>query len=139
MTNTEKDIIDTRICRIVKIEEGFASFHFKGNDDSEVHEFEKLISDCMDLMDHKPFVVITDLRNNDGSFTQQVKDYLANHKELQLNKVAEALVVNGLGVRLQVVFFIRMKKTGSMLTKVFSDYDQAVTWIKNKKKELIDS
>ncbi|HIP32648.1 MAG TPA: hypothetical protein EYG86_07805 [Crocinitomicaceae bacterium] len=130
-------VCDSRICRVEEIQPGFLSFHFKGNHDSEIQEFKELITQTLKKIKYQPFVAINDLSDNHGSFSNEVKKYLVNHPDLKKYKLAEAVVVNSLGVRIQLNYLIKMTKHSGMLVRAFGDYDSALQWILKKKKELI--
>lgn len=138
MKTTTGIYIDTRICRIEKIEKGLVSFHFKGNNDAEVHEIKFLITKIEEMMGDNPFVVINDLRDNFGSFSKEVKECISNHPYLVKNKVAEALIINNLGIRIQVNFFLKLDVKNKMKYRVFKNEESAKAWLMEVKRDLID-
>ena len=130
-----KTIIDTRICRVDQLDERLLSFHFKGNVDHTIEEFDELISLTADIMNHQQFVVLNDLRNNFGVFSKEIREYLGSHPELIKYKYAEALIIDSLGIRLQVNFFLQFN-VQKMNYKVFKDEKSAMKWLLDKKEEI---
>lgn len=138
MKTTSDIYIDTRICRVEKIEDGFISLNFKGNNDTEVHEINFLISKVEKMVGDKPFVVINDLSDNFGSFSKEVKVCISNHPYLVKNKVAEAIIINSLGIRIQVNFFLKLDVRNKMRFRVFKNKEDATVWLMEMKRKYVD-
>lgn len=128
-------IFESRICLVKLISPQFLYLQFKGNVDHTVEEFDELILTIKELMNFKPFVVINDLRNNFGGFSKEIREYLAQHPDLIKYKYAEAMLVNNLGIRMQVNFYLKFNKP-NMVYKVFNDEEKAMNWLKLKLEEI---
>jgi len=131
-----KTILDTRICRVEQLGKQFISFVFKGNVDHRIEEFDDLISTVVELMNHRRFIVYTDLRDNFGGFSKDIRSYLGSHPDLIKYKHAEALVVNSLGIRMQVNFYLQFN-VKKMNYKVFSNEEKAMGWLFERQKEIL--
>ena len=131
-----KTILDTRVCRVEQIGEQFVSFNFKGNTDHTIEEVGSFISLLIELMDHKPFVVYNDLRNNYGGISKEIREFIGSHPGLIKYKHAEALMINSLGIRLQVNFYLQFN-VEKMKYKVFSSEEKAMKWLLDRQKEIL--
>ncbi len=132
----KKTIFDSRICKVELLDKQLISFNFKGNEDHKVEEFQVLIKELVILMNHQPFVVLNDLRNNFGGFSKEIRNFLGSHPDLIKYKYAEALIVNSLGIRLQVNFFLQFN-VKKMKYKVFSDERKAIKWLLERREEIL--
>lgn len=99
--------------------------------DSEVgiEEIKILIDHFIDTANRKPFITIVDIRDIRGNMTAEAMEYITNHKESQNLKIAEAILVNSLGMRLLANFYLKIK-TQSGPTHVFNDESKALAWLK---------
>lgn len=99
------------------------------NDNTElgIDELIELKKINKQLTEGKPYAVLVD-SGMLTSITKEGREFIAT-KQFQQQTIAKALLVRSLGHRLVGRFYIRINKPHTK-TKIFSDRDKAIQWLK---------
>ncbi|MFL5763249.1 MAG: hypothetical protein ACJ77K_04845 [Bacteroidia bacterium] len=100
--------------------------HFKEDAELEVKEIRQLIKAAEKLADSKPYLLLSDARVN-VVITSEARKIAANPKEAPL-LVANAVLVNNLGLSLTANFFMKFNKP-HFPVKVFYNEAAAMEWL----------
>ena len=93
-------------------------------------EIDMILTDANRLLDEKPYFTVFDMSNIkevSPAARRLYFDHISNK-----NKLAEALIVNSLTMKMFATFYIQFYKP-SVPTKLFNTILQAENWIKNVK------
>lgn len=99
--------------------------------DMELEGFRDLLSTAIELAERKPYYCIVDLRKLNYAAPETRSCYA--EKFFLEYRIADALVVNSLPLRLLANFYIRVNKP-AIPTRMFNDVDKAKEWIEGLKK-----
>jgi len=80
------------------------------------------------MVKHQPFVILTDLRDMYTLLDPRSKKYIATHKELNELKIAEAILVNSMHIKLLVQGYIAYFKP-KVKPEVFTNEEEARKWL----------
>jgi len=86
----------------------------------------------------RPYFLMSALREGFLQFTPQAKHYSANDSEGALARQFEALLISGLAQQIEAKLYIKILKPKAN-TKLFTDYDKALNWLKMQKVEQANS
>jgi len=123
---------DIRILRFVDIhllESHFIYLKWKTVKQFPSHEeIVEFVDVGLDMVNHQPFVVLTDLRDVYTLLDPRSKIYVAKHKELNELKIAEAILVNSMHIKLLVQGYIAYFKP-KLKPEVFTNEEEARKWL----------
>jgi len=94
-----------------------------------VNEISELITRGINLINEQPFILLTDLSDTYGEWDNETKIYVANHKQLNELKVAEAIVSKDFATHLLVAGYKTFNNKSNV--KTFNDIQQALDWLSN--------
>lgn len=75
----------------------------------------------------RPFIF--DTRSKLIDYTEEAREYMANSQKMKAIRIADAFLVDNIGVRLFVKDYIR-KNPSKCPSQVFSNEENAINWIK---------
>jgi hypothetical protein len=102
--------------------------------DLGIKEMDELLEFSANFTNYEKRYTVVDTRSNYNS-SQEVSNHYAK-SEYNKYRYADAFIVNSLGMRLLVNFYIRFHKP-EIPTRLFNDEQSAINWIKSLKKEQI--
>ncbi len=102
--------------------------------DLGIKEMDELLEFSAKFTSYKKRYTIVDTRSNYNS-SQEVSNHYAK-SEYNKYRYADAFIVNSLGMRLLVNFYIRFHKP-EILTRLFNDEQSAIHWINSLKQEQL--
>lgn len=82
------------------------------------------------------FLTVIDARNIAGSMGRRASQYFAQNEELVARRMAQAIVVNTLALKLIVRFYIKIN-TPKREAQIFEKLEDAMEWLETKK-HLLD-
>jgi hypothetical protein len=124
-----REIIQTRSVDYSRLEEGLFVCKLREGAELDVAEVEENIRVTEIITEGKRYAILTDARAH-VTITKEGLDRGA-HPDLQIKLIAQAILVTSLANRLVGNFIIKFHKPSSP-TKLFSDYDAALTWLREK-------
>jgi len=84
------------------------------------------------LFDGQKFLVLVDARNISGTLGKRAGKFFASDDELYKHAMAQALVVNTLGIKLIANFYIMFNQPRRE-ARIFDDVQEALEWLETKK------
>ncbi len=87
---------------------------------------EKILQEAVDFVGYRKYAVIVDTRAHVQT-SKEAREYYAD-SEYNKYRVADALLVNSLAMKLVVNFFMRFHKP-EIPTKMFDNLESARTWL----------
>jgi hypothetical protein len=128
------EIIETKTATYSVLEKDILLIVMKENAVIDVPEAEENYKATMQLTDGIRFAALIDGRKY-ATVTDEAKKYAAQ-PEMVKNTIGHAIVINSLASRLIVNFLIKShNKNKNMDMKLFTDYDVALNWVREKVKE----
>jgi hypothetical protein len=96
-----------------------------------IDEISELITKGINLISNRPFVLLTDLSDSFGEWDNETKLFVANHRQLNQLKIAEAIVSQELATQLLVVGY-KSQKEGKAEVEMFKEKKEAIEWLLSK-------
>jgi hypothetical protein len=125
------DSVTTSVCRIELKEGNLIFIHLFENASIEIPEVEEMYKNLNTLVNNEPhYLVVVPSHGNTSS--QEARKYAAELKEK--NIIAEALIVNSLGIRILANFYIKVNRPKQKI-RTFSNIASALTWINSQREE----
>lgn len=125
-------ISTTGIAEVYVDDEGFVVVKILDKSDIEKKDVEKTGTLINKLTNGEKHYAIKDVRDiNLGHVSMKAFQYHASNP--QNNKYAEAIVLNSVGIRLLANFYIKTFRP-KVPTKVFTNFEQAKSWLREMKK-----
>ncbi|MBL7902705.1 MAG: hypothetical protein JNK73_11975 [Bacteroidia bacterium] len=121
--------------RIQQIEEGIVENYFLSGESIEVEDFRELKQANIELMGQKPYTVLVTAEEL-TSFTREAREYVASKEYVGIT-IAKALLISGLGQRIIGNFYMKVNKP-NIKTKLFSDRDKAIEWLRKEYRQHIN-
>ena len=109
-------------------DDGIVNYHFKDNADVDLEEARQIAEETLSLVKGKPYCSLVEARNIFGTISHEARQFLAEHKEIQRLRMAEAFLVNNLPVRLIVGFYLKHYNYSNP-AKVFKEKHLAKDWL----------
>lgn len=128
--------IITRSAEITLGNDGIVRKKFFNDMDLEAHHGEENLEAVKKLTGGKPYLVISDGRVN-VRVSPEARAFAASETAC-MNRIAEAILVNSVATRLTANFYIKFNKPRTP-TRVFTDEQKALEWLKNFPLEKQDS
>ena len=72
--------------------------------------------------------ILIDLRGIFGNMTNEARNHFATDSKIQKYKIAEALLIDNLPVRIIAKFYMKFNKP-SGLVKIFNNKEKAINWL----------
>ena len=91
-------------------------------------EAEEICEAIVKVCQGRPTKLLTDARDVDGHVGQKAREIIRNHPGMLQVRLAEAFVVNGLGTRLIVNFYMKFNKPPNP-TRLFTSIEEAEQWL----------
>ena len=91
---------------------------------------------AFELIGEGKFLTIIDARNIGGSMGRRASQYFAQNEKLVARRMAQAIVVNTLALKLVVRFYIKIN-TPKREAQIFEKIEEALEWLETKK-HLLD-
>ena len=85
-----------------------------------------------ELSEGKKFLTLIDARNIGGSLGKRASEYFAQNEELSARRMAQAIVVNTLALKLIVRFYMKINKPRRE-AQTFDNVEEALVWLESKK------
>lgn len=121
---------DSRIAKIALMEGGIIYIRHKHiKEFPSFEEIKELVHTTLKLANNNKFILVTDFRDMFQNWSSESKEYVANHTELNKLKIAQAILVNTLPVKLLINTFMAFNKPKGEI-KVFDNFEKVETWIK---------
>jgi len=120
--------INTRIGSFIKISSEIGEITFNGTCDATVKEVESLSRKMNQLMDHKKYYLINNLKHDLGSFPPEVWHFLGTNKEHNNAILGSVVITNSPGYKMQINFFFTKFKPKYPYSVVNSK-EEANRWI----------
>ncbi|MBL4657257.1 MAG: hypothetical protein JKX73_04600 [Flavobacteriales bacterium] len=93
----------------------------------------KTVGDAaIELFEGGKFLAIIDARNMGGTVGKEASNYFAQNEKLAAHRLAQAIVVNTLAMKLIAQFYIKVNKPRRE-AKIFNELDKALAWLETKK------
>ena len=128
-------IFELQTCNAKLIDGQFVKITFLGDEKYTVNDLAYITDTILEFMDGVKFVSLIDFSRYFGTFSLDVKQFLANHKGLEKFKYQEAFVIRKLGMRIQANFYFKINP--SMRIKVFSNEDKAIEWLLKMREDIL--
>ena len=87
---------------------------------------------ALELFENRKFLAIIDARNIGGAIGKRASNFFARDEKLASYRMAQAIVVNTLALKLVARFYIKISKPRRE-AKIFNDYEEALEWLETKK------
>ncbi len=113
-----KEVVESSVGTFIKKRSNIGVVTYKGRTDVTVEELKDFLNQVYDLMKHKPFYLINDLRNHYGSFSNEVWRFLGNDKKFNTIILRSIVISTNLGMRIQLNFFVKIIKPRFKITHV---------------------
>ena len=128
------EIIETKTATNSMLEKDILLVVMKENAVVDVPEAKENYEATIQLTGGKKFAALIDGRNY-ATVTDEAKKYAAQ-PEIMKNTIGHAIVINSLASRLIVNFLLKFhNKDKNVAMKLFTDYDAALNWVREKLKE----
>ncbi len=86
------------------------------------------------LLGNRNYHSITDARDGLLNLSDEAKSYLADENQSSRSRLSDAVIVNSFAKKIEVDLYIRFNKP-VVKTKVFTDLNKALCWIKSDTNE----
>ena len=123
---------DTDGASISKFDEETVLIKFKDGANVMQAEAVQIRDKSFDLFPEKKFLALIDARNIFGTIAPDAMNFFAKDKELTSRRMAQAIVVNNLPLKILANFYLRVKKPAREAV-IFSQLEDAVTWLSERK------
>lgn len=124
-SDISRKIINTN-CTVSWIAEGIVFIQWKSGIDIEISDIDELSKAFHELSEGKLVKVLQDFGQY-TSISSEARSYAAKKSP---DLVARAYIIKGLGQRMVLKFYIRLRNQNCP-TKVFMSFDEALEWVKN--------
>jgi hypothetical protein len=111
------------------IEESIIKVEMKDHEEMDLEQMKIFIAAIRKLADLKPYGCLVDMRNSNGSISNEARQYAADNS-YPPNKLADALIYNSLAKKLIANFYIQFNKPKSP-TRTFTSEQSALKWLRN--------
>jgi hypothetical protein len=115
-----------RIGELVKEHAGLLRLTISEHADIEFEDIQELFSSAKEIMNNKPFCLLTDARTP-LTASKEAREYAANHLRLN-NVIANAILSDSLPGKLIVNFYIRINRP-EVPTQMFNNEAKAIAWL----------
>ncbi len=116
---------------ITKLDDYIIELKFKDKVDFELDDAIETDRIYFELSKGKPFLALIDARDILGTISSEAREFFATDELVADIRIAEALVVNSLPIKLLASFYVKFHQTKNP-KKVFTEYDKAVEWLKQQ-------
>lgn len=124
--------LDFRIGRYILEKPGFAVIkYWEVDPPATIVELDEMTQTCLDANQRRKVVVLIDARDKYTTWTDDMKDYVANNKDLVELQLGVAMLINTLAVRILVNAYFAVFKPPTP-TKLFTDEVKAREWLEDK-------
>ena len=115
-----------------KITDEIALMRFKDGVDLCLEDAKAVSEAAINLFQGKKFLAIIDVRNMGGSVAKEASKFFATNEEIAKYRLAQAIVVNTLAMKLVARFYIKIDKP-LREAQVFDDIEEAMDWLQTKR------
>ena len=117
---------------ITKMDDGILHIQFIEGFDLHLDDAVEVRNASIELVNGGKYLTLIDARNIGGSLGKRAGEYFAKDKTLAAHRMAQAIVVNTLALKLLTRFYLRLNKP-SRDAKIFSETTEALDWLETKK------
>ena len=122
-------IIDTPKATITQLDDNIIYLSFKPDVDFKLEDAIEVNNLIVDLSGNKPFLSLVDVSGRYGNITNEARNHFAKDPKTKEIRVAEALIIDNLPMRLLARFYQKVNKPSNPI-KIFSTKAEAIEWLK---------
>jgi len=115
-----------------KLTDQIVLIRFKDGSDLCLDDAKAVGDAAIDFFEGKKFFAIIDVRNMGGSVAREASTYFAQDERLTKHRLAQAIVVNTLAMKLVARFYIKIDKPVRDV-QIFNEIEEAIDWLETKK------
>lgn len=122
------DRLKTSTVEICLLENNICWLKYHKDTDVTLDVVKENIAANIQLAKGKPFRTLIDAQMTMGNMSAEAMEYIKNNEANRKLKIAEAIVVRHLGIRIILSFYARLKNHPCPV-KVFSKLESAINWL----------
>ncbi len=117
---------------IWKLNDDILLIRFKDGFDLNLQDAVEVRDASIELVNGGKFLTLIDGRNISGSLGNKASKYFAQNEKLAAHRMAQAIVVNTLALKMVVRFYIKLNAPRRE-AKIFNHVEDALEWLETKK------
>ncbi|PCH92557.1 MAG: hypothetical protein COB85_08025 [Bacteroidetes bacterium] len=122
------ETVDTDTSSISKFDEHIVEVKFKDGAHVKYRHARELGEATLEISGREKFLLLIDATDIFGIIDPEAMDYFTTNEELVKLRMAQAMVVNSLPIRLIANFYMRVKKPPGEV-KIFANRKDALVWL----------
>ena len=130
--DTTKESRDLTCATVLKLTDQIVLIRFKDGVNVELEDAVNLRDTCIELFGEEKFLALIDARNMEGSVDKKASNYFAQNEKVVTQRMAQAIVVNTLALKLLARFYIMVNKPKREV-KICTEIEEAMVWLDTKK------
>ena len=134
--NDPKEFRELQCGTVEKLNDQVVLIRFRDGFYVELNDAISIGEAALELFEGRKFVALIDARNIGGTVDKEASNYFAQNEKLAAHRMAQAIVVNSLALRLVARFYIMINKP-LREARVFDTIEEAMEWLETKK-HLLD-
>ncbi len=125
-------VLDSDGASISKFDEETVLIKFKDGANVRLDEAIEIRDKSMVLFPEKKFLALIDATGIFGTIAPDAMNFFARDKELTKRRMAQAIVVDNLPLRILATFYLRVKKPARE-ARIFNKIEDATRWLAERK------
>lgn len=125
-------VLDSDGASISKFDEETVLIKFKDGANVLLNEAIEIRDKSLELFPEKKFLALIDATGIFGTIAPDAMSFFARDKELTKRRMAQAIVVDNLPIKILANFYLRVKKPAREAV-IFSKIDDAKIWLAERK------
>ena len=124
--------IDTESATISKFDDDIVQIRFKDGIHLVLDEAKVIGDAAIDVSDGNKFLALIDATKIFSTMAPDAMEYFTHNRELINLRMAQAIVVDNLPIKLIANFYIRVKKPAGAV-KTFGKLEDAISWLSDRR------
>ena len=122
------NVIDTPKATIIQLNDKIIYLSFKPDVNFELEDAIQVNDLIVDLANNEPFFSLVDVSGRYGNITNEARNHFAKDPKTKHIRVAEALIVDNLPMRLLARFYHKVNKPGNPVA-ILSSKEEGIAWL----------